>query len=108
MFEKRQTGSSEVRDGLSDSQEDGDNDYDDSIAVMLDAFDVSDEDEDNPREVGNDEFGDSTTKNNKKPIIQFSKISDILSVFRMIYLLSILHLGCVWMRLPVLMSDIHR
>ncbi|CAG8472974.1 5643_t:CDS:2 [Diversispora eburnea] len=52
------------------------------------------------------EFGDATTK--EKSIEEKFRMSNILYEFKLSYLLCILHLGCIWMRFPVLMNDIHR
>ena len=56
------------------------------------------------------EFGDATTvtKQLNKSIRKARHYEGVVNILRMQYILAILHLGCVWLRLPILIADIHR
>ena len=56
------------------------------------------------------DFGDSTTVTKKlnESTKKARHYEGVVNILRVQYILSILHLGCVWLRLPVLISDIHR
>jgi hypothetical protein len=56
------------------------------------------------------EFGDATTitKKNNKSSKRSRHYEEIVNKLRVQYILAILHLGCVWLRLPVLIADINR
>ncbi|RHZ67832.1 hypothetical protein Glove_299g47 [Diversispora epigaea] len=95
-----------------DDDDDDDEDIERLFDFREDSYDDDDDDDDDdekkkraPAETDN-EFGDATTK--EKSIEEKFRMSDILYIFKLSYLLCILHLGCIWMRFPVLMSDIHR
>ena len=56
------------------------------------------------------DFGDSTTVTKKlnEPTKKARHYEGVVNILRVQYILAILHLGCVWLRLPVLIADIHR
>jgi hypothetical protein len=56
------------------------------------------------------EFGDATTvtKQLNKSKRKARHYEGILNTLRVQCILAILHLGCVWLRLPILIADIHR
>jgi hypothetical protein len=53
------------------------------------------------------EFGDATTTRKHKKSTRKTG-HEIINVLRVQYILAILHLGCVWLRLPILIVDISR
>ncbi|RGB31797.1 hypothetical protein C1646_708191 [Rhizophagus diaphanus] len=55
------------------------------------------------------EFGDATTTRKKHKIsTRKTGHEEIINVLRVQYVLAILHLGCVWLRLPILIADLNR
>ncbi|RIA96545.1 hypothetical protein C1645_815219 [Glomus cerebriforme] len=56
------------------------------------------------------EFGDATTiaKKHNKSTGKSRHYEEIVNILRVQYILAILHLGCVWLRLPILIADINR
>ncbi len=84
-------------------QEGGENDQDDEYNIEA-LFEIPQSSSD--EEHG--EFDDDTTTTKPQRRKGAKPYEDLTTVLKVQYLLAILYLGCLWLRLPVLIADIHR